>query len=258
MGFTKAVAMPGTYFNTPLAAGKASTCPECLRRIKTLSNGRVANHGWQETGRGTPEYFRGPSCLGYGLRPIEETDADALAAIARKELSRDVYKNELGRVESGARETYSGVLMVPYLLNADGASSPASEYMRALTVRLQSGEFPGLKVDARERNKVDTAAAGYVRVTRTAYFHYTISGPLGVDDSGLSFTSELKALKGAISGSAVEFPGFKAARETEGRRLAAQVVALESMIAQIKSRIFRQKAEDKGNSLNEVNSAGAA
>ena len=70
-----------TYKNPPLAKGRRGVCPLCLKQFKVDKGGRMVRHG--EIGFGP---FRQGPCEGYGARPLETTDADAIALLLGESL----------------------------------------------------------------------------------------------------------------------------------------------------------------------------
>ena len=88
----------GTYNRTPADRTRRVQCPCCLKAHKAKKGGRVTRHGWKETGRIVGSYGNGwqwGNCSGWGQRPLEETDADALDVIEQIQADIDKATAEL-------------------------------------------------------------------------------------------------------------------------------------------------------------------
>ena len=92
-----------TYTRNRVPYGKKATCPCCLKSHSVTQNaGTMVRHGWKETGRQVGSYGNGyqwGECKGWGMRPLEETDADAAAAASGRMLER----GERGGLSAGQR-----------------------------------------------------------------------------------------------------------------------------------------------------------
>ena len=96
------------YERDPLEKPARGTCPACLREVAVTADGAVVRHGWKESGRRRGVYGQGIQwgrCMGTGLRPLEETDADLVKSIQRIEVAiRDARRDADWHESEGADE----------------------------------------------------------------------------------------------------------------------------------------------------------
>lgn len=98
--------MTHTYMRETIS-NKRTTCPCCLRPIKTKTNGQMVRHGWKETGRQVGQWgcgYQWGSCNGWGSLPLETTDRDALKVVAGltreiKAISAEIKRHATGKVD---------------------------------------------------------------------------------------------------------------------------------------------------------------
>ena len=102
-----------TYTRNRVPYGKKATCPCCLKSHSVTQNaGTMVRHGWKETGRQVGSYGNGyqwGECKGWGMRPLEETDADAQDIILGMVESRDEIASRLAELRSGSVDSIACV-----------------------------------------------------------------------------------------------------------------------------------------------------
>lgn len=85
-----------TYSRLAAPKGTKVTCPCCLKKHNAKTDGTLTRHGWKETGRTVGSYGNGyqwGECAGWDRRPLEQTDADALAII-------DIIEADIPKMEA--------------------------------------------------------------------------------------------------------------------------------------------------------------
>ena len=85
-----------TYSRLAAPKGTKATCPCCLKKHNAKTDGTLTRHGWKETGRTVGSYGNGyqwGECAGWDRRPLEQTDADALAII-------DIIEADIPKMEA--------------------------------------------------------------------------------------------------------------------------------------------------------------
>jgi len=79
-----------SYMRAPVPADKVGQCSCCLLEHRSTKRGTLVRHGWRESGRVVGQFGQGfqfGACHGGSLRPLEQTDADAVVILARLEES---------------------------------------------------------------------------------------------------------------------------------------------------------------------------
>jgi len=73
-----------TYMREQVPANRTGQCSCCLKRHRSTKRGTLTRHGWQESGRRVGQWgcgFQWGACRGGSMRPLEQTDADALVIL---------------------------------------------------------------------------------------------------------------------------------------------------------------------------------
>ena len=103
-----------TYTRNRVPYVQKGTCPCCLKSHSvTQKVGTMVRHGWKETGRQVGSYGNGyqwGECKGWGMRPLEETDADAQDIILGMVESRDEIASRLAELRSGSVDSIACVI----------------------------------------------------------------------------------------------------------------------------------------------------
>lgn len=105
-----------TYSRLSAPKGTKVTCPCCLKKHNAKTDGTLTRHGWKETGRTVGSYGNGyqwGECAGWDRRPLEQTDADALAITDMIEADIPKMEADLERHET-TRQTYTHRSEVTY------------------------------------------------------------------------------------------------------------------------------------------------
>lgn len=98
-----------TYKRDPVPAARMGQCPCCLKSHRSSAKGTLTRHGWKETGRQVGQHgmgFQWGACIGSGMRPLEETDRDALEVLVRLRAHKLEVAAQVARHAAGA-ESYT-------------------------------------------------------------------------------------------------------------------------------------------------------
>ena len=91
----------GTYFRDPAPYNVKTQCPVCLRVHKTRRCGTIVRHGWRVSWG-----FHQGHCPGWGQRPLEQTDEDALAYLPDLDRTIERLRGEVATHEKGLDQYY--------------------------------------------------------------------------------------------------------------------------------------------------------
>ena len=112
--------MKGTYSRDPAPYNVKVQCPVCLRVHKTRRCGTVVRHGWK-----VDWGLHDGHCQGWGKRPLEQTDEDALAFLPELDRIIERLRGEVAKHETGA-DSY--MFMAESELTGDGPAPGTDKY----------------------------------------------------------------------------------------------------------------------------------
>lgn len=99
-----------TYKREPLDNTRRGICPSCLKDFNVVKSGAITRHGWEEAGRIVGEIGNGHQwgdCPGKGMRPLEETDIDAIRVLEGMALQIELSEKKLEKHENVSFASYS-------------------------------------------------------------------------------------------------------------------------------------------------------
>lgn len=194
------------------------TCPYCLAHHRVNAKGRMYRHGWNafNVRHGEMSGWHTGACQGTKMRPIEETDEDALQAIADwtdRALSIDAIqaKHEAGEVKSYRARVFGANLR-----------DKSDENVKRIV-----GLIPGIEFDrwdVQNRYGVERRSYFFVKVTK--------------EWEGL-MTSE--AQRAAFDTYLAHTPAFENLRADMIHELQEQAIQIRRHIARIEAAIEEQK-----------------
>ena len=98
-----------SYMRDPVPAKRVGQCPCCLKAHRSTKRGTMTRHGWKESGRQVGQYgcgFQWGACHGGSMRPLEQTDADALVILKRLSESIRSIRKDIKHHESDGEDSY--------------------------------------------------------------------------------------------------------------------------------------------------------
>lgn len=113
-----------TYERDPVPFDRTGQCPCCLRQHCVVKTGRLVRHGWKEQGRQVGQHGRGfqwGACIGHGLRPLEQTDADAVTVIKQLDAALAKARADLAKNRKTGSDSYTHVERETYRREQDTA-----------------------------------------------------------------------------------------------------------------------------------------
>ena len=196
-----------TYARNALPVGRKDRvqCPCCLRDIRTKKDGSMTRHGWKEEGRIMGSYGNGlqwGECRGWGMRPLEETDRDALVIIDEFQKQIERATRELDEHEEGWT-SYKWVHTHKYWSYRDKQAGckrtglPFHVALKSAIVEL------GLYVEDREAQH--KLAPGYYQPA----YRYSVAVPKGYEGATIMGRD---IHSGSMYGMKVEIPSYETMR----------------------------------------------
>lgn len=231
-----------TYMRDPVPADKCGQCACCLKHHRSSARGTLVRHGWKETGRQLGSYgcgFQWGPCNGWGMRPLEHTDADALEVLAKLDKSIEETREALAMHYNTGAAGYSYDFMMSAPLRgkyADKLAPIEARFAGALTSR---------GINFRVVDGVRNSSA-------TQEYTYTVTIPR--DFGGVKVTNEEvypDDFRYMRTGAAISLPSYESRRTNTVRKLTALVQGMERQREEIKKAIvFHRENPSTGQADN--------
>lgn len=228
-----------TYMRAALATDRVGQCPCCLASHRTsLKGGRLARHGWRESGRQVGSFglgFQWGSCVGSSMSPLEETDRDGLTTIKLLDQRLKELAENLAMQRETGKDTYTAKI------SGDGPWASDRVKAREKAEKLLAGIDRLLKkADVEAVLRVDTNGRGYQEKYQVVGSVTQKRGAEAVVLPGEEVYAEDPSRKS--SGWSIKIPSWQKLREREIEGLVSTQKALTEQRGAILKAIEHHKA----------------